>query len=300
MRVLRSMLFVPGNNWRMINKIPQLEADAAILDLEDSVPLLEKETGRFFVKESLSFVNSGTIEVYVRTNGVTTGLLREDLEASVREGIDGVMIPKVQSKKDILEAEKIIEELERNVGLKQGTIGVLPTIETASGVENASEIAKASKRVVAIGFGAGDYMIDMGANPYEITFSKDSLELLYPRSCVSIAARAAEIPAIDTVFFGLLTDREGLMRDSSFAKKLGFKGKFLIHPSQIAPVNEVFSPSTAEVEHAKKVKEAFEEAERRGLGAANLEGRLIDYASFRMAEDILKTAEVITRRKEKI
>jgi len=294
------MLFVPGNNWRMIKKIPELPADAIILDLEDSVPILEKEKGRFFVKESLEFVKSRVAEeVYVRVNATTTGLLPEDLEVTVHEGLDGIMLPKCESAEDVLESEKLIEKIEKDRGLEHGSIGILPTVETAAGVENAFEIATASKRVFAIGFGAGDYMIDMGGNPYVLALSKDCAEILYPRSRVSIAARAAKILALDTVFFGLLTDIEGLIRDSQRARNLGFKGKFLIHPSQIEPVNKVFSPSVAEVEYAKGVKQAFEEAEQRGLGAATFQGRMIDVATYRMAKGILTTADIIAKREER-
>ena len=293
MRVLRSVLFTPGNNLRMIHKIPSIAADAFILDLEDSVPILEKDTARIFIRDSLELAGSGGAEVYVRINGLMTGFTAQDCEFVIQRGLAGIMLPKDESKEDVLEAEKIIEKLERERGLEPGSIVLIPTLETAKGVVNVYEIATASKRVVAIGFGAVDFTRDMGTS-----LSKEAVELFYARSKCSIAARAAGVQALDTVFIDL-ADKEGLIKDSQLAKQLGFKGKFLIHPSQIDPVNKVFSPSTGEVEYAKKVVNTFKEAEARGLGAASLEGRMIDIAVFRQADDLLALAEAIAEKERK-
>jgi len=294
MRLLRSPLFTPGNNMRMIHKIPTLTADAVILDLEDSVPMAEKDTARIFIRDSLDVVCSGTADVYVRVNGLMTGLTAEDCEFVVQKGISGIMLPKVESQNEVIEAEKIIGELERKRGLEPGSITLIPTLETAKGVVNAYEIASSSKRVVAIGFGAVDFTRDMG-----VSLSKEGTELFFARSYVALAARAAGTQAIDTVFIDL-ADKEGLIKDSMLAKQLGFKGKFLIHPSQIEPVNRIFSPSEKEIEYAKKVVQAFKEAEAKGLGAASLEGRMIDIAVYRQAEDLLKLAEAIAEKERKI
>jgi len=294
MRLLRSALFTPGNNMRMIHKIPTLTADAVILDLEDSVPMAEKDTARIFIRDSLDVVCSGTADVYVRVNGLMTGLTAEDCEFVVQKGISGIMLPKVESQNEVIEAEKIIGELERKRGLEPGSITLIPTLETAKGVVNAYEIASSSKRVVAIGFGAVDFTRDMG-----VSLSKEGTELFFARSYVALAARAAGTQAIDTVFIDL-ADKEGLIKDSMLAKQLGFKGKFLIHPSQIEPVNRIFSPSEKEIEYAKKVVQAFKEAEAKGLGAASLEGRMIDIAVYRQAEDLLKLAEAIAEKERKI
>jgi citrate lyase subunit beta/citryl-CoA lyase len=223
-----------------------------------------------------------------------TGLTAEDCEFVVQKGISGIMLPKVESQNEVLEAEKIIGELERKRGLEPGSITLIPTIETAKGVVNAYEIASSSKRVVAIGFGAVDFTRDMG-----VSLSKEGTELFFARSYVALAARAAGTQAIDTVFIDL-ADKEGLVKDSMLAKQLGFKGKFLIHPSQIEPVNRIFSPSEKEIEYAKKVVQAFKEAEAKGLGAASLEGRMIDIAVYRQAEDLLKLAEAIAEKERKI
>jgi len=290
MRVLRSVLFTPGNNMRMIQKIPNLASDAVVLDLEDSVPITEKDTARIFVKDSLELARSGGTEVYVRVNGLTTGLTAQDCESVIQKGLDGIMLPKVESKEDILESEKIIERLERERGLEPGAMVLIATLETAKGVINAYEIATASKRVIAIGFGAVDFTRDMGTS-----LSKEGTELFFARSLCAIAAKAAGVQALDTVFIDL-ADKDGLVKDSQLAKQLGFKGKFLIHPSQIDPVDHIFSPSVKEIEYAKKVVNAFKEAESRGLGAASLDGRMIDIAVFRQANDLLALAEAIAEK----
>ena len=293
MRLLRSILFTPGNNMRMIYKTPTLAMDAVILDLEDSIPMVEKDTARVFIRDTLELARSGGAEVYVRINGLTTGLTAQDCDFVIQKGIDGIMLPKVESKEDVLESEKIIEKLEKERGMELGSIVLIPTLETAKGVINVYEIATSSKRVIAIGFGAVDFTRDMGTS-----LSKEGTELFFARSQVAIAARAAGVQALDTVFIDL-ADKEGLIKDSQLAKQLGFKGKFLIHPSQIEPVNHVFSPAAKEVEYAKKVVNAFKEAEARGLGAASLEGRMIDIAVFRQAEDLLSLAEAIAEKEEK-
>lgn len=293
MRLLRSILFTPGNNMRMIYKTPTLAMDAVILDLEDSVPMIEKDTARVFIRDTLDLAGSGGAEVYVRINGLMTGLTAQDCDFVIQKGLDGVMLPKVESKEDVIESEKIIEKLEKERGMKPGSIVLIPTLETAKGVVNVYEIAVASKRVIAIGFGAVDFTRDMGTS-----LSKEGAELFFARSQVAIAARAAGVQALDTVFIDL-ADKEGLIKDSQLAKQLGFKGKFLIHPSQIEPVNQIFSPLPKEIEYAKKVVSAFKEAEARGLGAASLEGRMIDIAVFRQAEDLLTLAEAIAEKEKK-
>lgn len=293
MRLLRSILFTPGNNMRMIHKIPTLAMDAVILDLEDSVPMIEKDTARVFIRDTFELAGSGGAEVYVRVNGLTTGLTAHDCDFVIQRGLEGIMLPKVESKEDILESEKIIEKLEKERGMKRGSIVLIPTLETAKGVINVYEISSASKRVVAIGFGAVDFTRDMGTS-----LSKEGTELFFARSQVAMAARAAGVQALDTVYIDL-ADKEGLIKDSQLAKQLGFKGKFLIHPNQIEPVNQIFSPSAKEVEYAKKVVNAFKEAEARGLGAASLEGRMIDIAVFRQADDLLVIAESIAKKEGK-
>jgi len=293
MRLLRTLLFTPGNNMRMIYKAGTLGADAVILDLEDAVPMAEKETARIFVKDCIEQVAAGGVQVFVRTNAFTTGLAEEDLNWTVQAGLHGIVLPKAESKDDVLETEKLIAVLEKERGLEAGSLVIIPTLETARGVMNAYEIAMASQRVVAIAFGAVDFTRDMGIN-----LSGEGTELLYARSRIAVAARAAEVQAIDTPWIDV-ADREGLVRDSERGRQLGFRGKLLIHPSQIEPVNRVFSPSEDEVEYARKVVEAFSEAEAKGLGAISLEGKMIDVANFRQAQDLIALAEAIAQKERR-
>jgi citrate lyase subunit beta/citryl-CoA lyase len=287
MRLLRTMLFTPGNNMRMIYKAGTLGADAVILDLEDAVPLAEKETARIFIKDSIEQVAAGGVQVFVRTNAFTTGLAEEDLNWIVRAGLDGIVLPKAESKDDILETEKLVAALEKERGLEPGGLVIVPILETARGVVNAYEIAMASRRVVAVAFGAVDFTREMG-----IHLSREGTELFYARCHIAVAARAAEVQPIDTPWIDV-TDREGLVWDSERGRQLGFRGKLLIHPNQIETVNQVFSPSEDEVAYARKVVEAFSEAEAKGLGAISLDGKMIDAANFRQAQDLIAWAEAM-------
>lgn len=291
MKVLRSILFTPGSNMRMIQKIPALTADAVVLDLEDSIPIADKDTARVFIRDSLESAGSGSAEVYVRVNGIITGITADDCDFIVQKGLAGIMLPKVESKADVLKSEKLIEEKELERGLEPTPL--IATIETAKGVMNAYEIASASKRVIAMGFGAVDYTRDLGTS-----LSKEGTELFVPRSIVAMVSRAASIQALDTVFIDL-ADEQGLIRDSQTARQLGFKGKFLIHPCQIDPVNKVFSPSLKEVEYARKIASAFREAEARGLGATSLEGRMIDIPVYQQAKDLIALADAIAEKERK-
>ncbi len=296
MIVLRSMLFVPGNSMRMITKAATLASDAIILDLEDAVPLPDKATARIMVRDSVKAVKSGGAYVFVRVNALTTNLTAEDLKFVV-EGLDGIILPKTETKSDVVELDGMLEEAERSSGLERGSLKVVPLIETAKGVINAYEIASASERVAAVAFGAGDYYRDLGRN---VSFlSPEQTELLYARSHIVNGSRAAGVQAIDTPFFGLLTDMKGFAKETTLVLQLGFKGKLLIHPAQIDIANKIFSPSQDETKYARRVVEVFEEAQSRGLGAISFEGKMIDYMSYKQAKDFVSFVETIAGKEEK-
>lgn len=290
MKLLRSMLFTPGNNLRMIYKAGTLGADAIILDLEDAVPMAEKETARIFVRDSIEQVAVGGAQVFVRTNAFTTGLAEEDLKWTLQPGLNGVVLPKVESRDEVLEAERLITALEKERGLEPGSLALVPSLESALGVVNAYEIATASRRTVALAFGALDFTRDMGTS-----LSREGTEVFYARSRIAIVARAAGIQAIDTPWIDI-ADQEGLVQEAKTVRQLGFRGKLLIHPSQIEPVNRVFSPSEDELDYARKVVKAFKEAEAEGVGAISLEGKMIDIANFRQAQNLIAWAEAIGER----
>lgn len=277
----------------MIQKARDLASDAVILDLEDAVPMAEKETARIFVRDGVSLTKSGGLQVFVRVNSLSTGLTLEDLTYSVQVGLDGIILPNTESEEDVKKLDEMLIKLESDNGLTQGSITLMPLLETAKGVLNMEKIVPSSKRIIALCFGALDFTKDMGTIQ-----SKEGLEIFYARTKLALVANAYAIHAIDTPWFDLV-DMEGLVKDASLAKRLGFKGKLLIHPEQIDAVNKIFSPSKQEVDYAEKVVSTFKVAESQGLGAISLDGKMIDVASFRQAESLLNYAKQIHEKESK-
>ncbi len=284
---LRTMLFVPANKKRWVEKAPTLGADAIILDLEDSVALSEKESSRTIVPDAIKASCGAGASVFVRVNGLTTGLAAEDLKCAVQPGLTGIVLPKMESANEGREAATLIEEIERARSMQPGEIVLLPLLESAVGILDAREIAASSRRIVAIGFGALDFTRDMG-----ISLSPSGAELYYARSYLALVARAAGIQAIDTPWTNI-ADLEELVADARKARLLGFKGKFVIHPSQVEPVNQVFAPSEPEVADAERVVTAFEQAQALGVAAISLDGRMIDTANYRRAKELLNWAREV-------
>lgn len=293
--ILRSMLYIPANSWRMVvNGLSGME-DAVILDLEDAVPVGEKETGRIFARDSISMFRDAGINVFVRVNSFGSGLTEEDISKVVARGLDGIMLPKTETENDIVRLDKLLAEEERKKDLQSDSIDILALVESPRGVQNAFGIAAASPRLIGIGFGAGDFLREMGAGFAVTRLSPEAYYplILYARSRIALAARISKVEATDTPFFGLLIDTEGLHQESEQVKLLGFTGKQLIHPRHVDTINEVFTPSEEDIEYAKSVVAAYEEAEARGAGAATFKGRMIDYAMYRMGKDVLAKADAI-------
>jgi citrate lyase subunit beta/citryl-CoA lyase len=297
-RVLRSLLFVPANSWRMIETALGEGEDAVILDIEDGCPLDEKETGRIFARDAIPRIRKKKIEVFVRVNSLETGMTKEDIEYVVQEELTGIMLPKTEEAEDILAVESLLSETEKKRGISSGKVAILPLIETPRGVLNVNEIIRASSRVIGISFGAGDYSREIGAGMGVTSLSKDEYWLMayHPRSVISLAARAAGVLAIDAPYFGLIIDVEGLREETKKIKLMGFTGKLLTHPRHIEPVNQVFTPSEDEVTFARKVIEVYEEARDRGLGATSIGGRMIDYGSYKRALSVIAIAERIAEK----
>jgi len=300
-RILRSMLYVPSNSWRMIHNATTEGADAIILDLEDGCPIAEKETGRVFARDSIPMLKQHGLDVFVRVNSMETGLTATDIEYVVVKGIDGIMLAKTESKEDVQTIDKLLCKEEEKKGLDNKSVVLMALIETPRGIMNIREIIEASKRVVVVGFGAGDFSREMGAG---MGVSKLSPEeyfpmVLYARSTMAVAARAAGIQAIDTPFFGLIIDLEGLAKESGKAKLLGFSGKQLTHPRHVDVVNQVFAPALEDVVFAERVVDAYEEARAKGLGATTIGGKMIDYGSFKRAESLLALSRTIEEKEKK-
>ena len=276
---LRSFLFAPGNHARRVEKALTLPADAVILDLEDAVAVSEKPATRALVAEAFSQPRHGAL--YARINGYTTEWCHGDIVSIVLPGLDGIILPKVESPDQLRSIDWLLTALERERGLPEGRIDLVPIIETALGVSNVGAIAGSGSRVKRLAFGAGDYTLDLG-----MVWSRDESELLPARSAVVMASRAAGIePPLDTVWADL-RDAEGLSRSAQHAAALGFQGKMCIHPDQIAVANAAFSPSEQQLAWASRVIAAFDEAEARGMASIQLDGQFIDYPIVQRARQI--------------
>ena len=283
-RLLRSFLFVPGNNKKFIDKAKTLNADIICLDLEDSVPMNDKDSARKMLGETLQSRPDFKSEVYVRTNSFESGLAQEDLKAVVQNGINGVVVPKVSDANEVFELSKLISDLERTQSIKQDSVEIMPSIESAKGVVNAYKIASASPRVSALVFGVFDFLFDMG-----LEYVEDSIEYSYARAKVPVDARAAGVYAIDSIW-QKIDDTNGLIKDATAGMKLGYKGKSIIHPSQIEPVHKIFVPNKEEVEWARKVVDTLSDAMNKGKGAVRLEGKMIDAVHYKRAKALLEVA----------
>lgn len=290
MITLRTLLFVPGNQERRIDKARSIPADAIILDLEDSVPLAEKNSARAMVSSSIDGLALRGQEVFVRINALSTDHAAADIKAIATPGLNGICLPKSESADDILKADALIAEAERAVDLKVGSIWLLALVETPKGILNVYEIASASPRVLGISFGPEDYTLEMG-----VKRTKEGAEIYYPRVVIAVACHAAGVLAIDGVYTDI-RDEEGLNQDTRLARQMGFHGKLLIHPNQVSPVSQIFSPTKEEITHARGVVEAFEAALAQGQASTSFEGKMIDAPVAERARKLLALAESIEKR----
>lgn len=284
--MFRTLIFVPGANARFVEKAKTLAADIVCFDLEDSVPANEKELARKTIADALAKRQEYQRPLYVRTNSPESGLIPADLKAVVRKGIDGLVIPKVNDASEIKKITKTVAALEKKY--RTGKIALIPSIESAKGVVNTYEIASADVRVSAVVFGVFDFLHDMRMDYDE----HDGTGYAYARARIPVEARAAGVPAIDAIW-QKVDDIDGLTKDATAAKKLGYAGKSIIHPGQIEPVHRVFLPSQTEIEWAKKVVAALGTAVEKGTGrlAVRLEGRMIDAVHYKQARAILDSVQ---------
>jgi citrate lyase subunit beta / citryl-CoA lyase len=280
---VRTLLFVPGHRERMIEKAPGAGADGLLYDLEDSVPAADRAMARQMLADALA--TPRTLPRYIRVNGIADAGKDEtaaDLDAVVLADVDGIVLPKAQSVDDITWTAAEIEKHEQARGLDAGAFEIVPMIESALGVQFAYDILTASPRVTSVIIGSaqdGDLQTDLGAD-----WSPEGTELLYARSHILLAARAAGIDhPMDGVFLGL-DDEAGLIQDSENARRLGYRGKTVIHPRQIEPVHGVFTPSEKELTYYRDMIAAFENA---GENAFNFRGKMIDRAMIRKARGLL-------------
>jgi citrate lyase subunit beta/citryl-CoA lyase len=278
-RLRRSRIYLPGNRPRMIQKGPLLGADAVILDLEDSVSPEEKDAARILVARAIETLDFGESEVMVRINPIHTGGL-VDLPVILAAGPEAIVVPKCESRDDVLAVDIAINE--SNPGKP---VAIIPMIESAKGILNAYEVASASARVDAVTFGGEDFTQDIGA-----TRTKEGREIFWGRSMLVIAAKAAGVQALDTVFSDL-NDEAGLRRDTREIKEMGFDGRAAVHPAQIEIIHEIFTPSEAELQYASNVLSCAEKARREGSGVAVFKGKMIDKPIIQRAEKMIRIAE---------
>jgi citrate lyase subunit beta/citryl-CoA lyase len=285
--LIRTALFVPGNRLDRLDKALATKADVVIIDLEDAVPPGQKAQARVDVAHKLA--GTAGRKILVRVNGLDTPEFLSDLKAVVVPNLWALMVPKIETPVDVTRLHEALLKAEAAAGLRLGDLPVIALIETAEGVDNISQIAAAKTeppRLYTVAFGAADYSLDLGI---ELTMGGE--ELFYARSRLPIACRAHDLaPPIDTPFMIDLTDIPALEADTARAKQLGFMGKLCIHPNQIEPVNTIFSPGPVEIAQAKKIIQAFEESEARGLGAIQVDGKFVDLPVVERARRTLRLA----------
>lgn len=281
----RSMLFLPGNNPNMLINGNCLGADAVIFDLEDAVSPDEKDAARILVRNTMRYMDFRGCEIIVRINSIDTPYWKKDIDAILpyRPGL--ILLPKTGSAGDVLEADAYLSQVEEALDLEKNSVGLMPLIETALGVENAFQIATATKRVKALFLGAEDLTADL-----QCKRTKEGREIEYARTRLVMAARAAGVEVYDTPFTDV-NDDEGIEMDAAFAKSLGFSGKASISPRHVEVINRVFSPTLAEIDYAYEVMEAITLAKQQGKGAIALHGKMIDAPIVMRAQRTIAMAE---------
>ena len=281
----RSLLFGPGNKESMLRKALNFRPDALVPDMEDSVPDGEKANARDTIASFLPDLAATGIPVIPRVNALDTNWTSEDLGTVVGPHIYGVSMGKVHVPDDVHQLSGLLDMFENESGLEKGRIKLFLWLESAKAMVHCYDICSASPRIEGVAFGGEDFTHDMGIERLE-----DESEVAVARNLLCIAARAAEVQALDTPYFRF-RDEEGLRDNCAKAKQFGFKGKFAIHPAQIEAINQSFSPSEAQIEYARRVVAAFEEAERVGRGSTSLDGKVIDVPVVKRARALLELAD---------
>jgi citrate lyase subunit beta/citryl-CoA lyase len=287
-------MFVPGHSEKMLAKATGLNnLDVAMFDIEDGTPPGLKDQARSLINSVLG-TPSGGPRRFVRINAIATDRMEADLQAVVRPGLEGLILPKVDRADEVSLVDRLLTEQETLGGMEPGSVVLVPAIESAVGLLNAPAIAAAAARVIGLMFGAEDYGLDLGLSTNR---EGEARELIYARSAIVVAAAASHIQSVDGVWPDI-QDFEGVRRDSIQARRLGFSGKSTFHPGQIDIINDVFSPGEAEVEHARRVVDAFEEAQAAGQAAVAFGGQLIDLPIVERARRVLRLHQTVGGRDE--
>jgi citrate lyase subunit beta/citryl-CoA lyase len=280
----RSLLFVPANRDNMVAKAAGVAADVITLDLEDSVPDSEKEATRAKLAGAIKTLKDAGKIVHVRINGLDTGLTADDLTAAIVPGLDGLSFPKPTAAVHIRELDVMIRQREMQAGVRPGTVLLFPQIESAKAVLRCEEIATASTRIAGLALGGEDYCLDLG-----VPRTPEGRELEYARRVLVHVCVAHGLLPLDGVWTAL-GDIAGLTAEAEYARGIGFKGKYSIHPEQVVPVNEAFSPTGQQIESARRIIAAFDEAVREGHASVRVDGQMVDVPVVKRAQELLKSA----------
>lgn len=292
MTLNRSFLFAPGNVARRVEKALTLEADAIIVDLEDSVAIAEKAATRKSVAEVLARPRRG--RGYVRVNAPSSEFCYRDLVETLHRKVDGVVVPKIESAADLHAVDWLMANLEREFGAEPGTLDLIPQIETAAGVQRVDRILQARSlrpykgpwRVKRVAFGAADYAHQLG-----LSVGMDEAELADARARVVLSSRAAGMEGpLDSPWFHF-RDAEGFARALERSRRSGFQGRLCVHPDQLAPVNAAYLPSEAELARAERIVAAFRDAEARGEAAVQVDGEMVDYPVAYRAQALIDSVK---------
>ncbi len=283
-KLRRSMLFCPANEPKMYLSAPLFKPDCIIFDLEDAIPVREKDSARALLCEALQFFDFGDIEIFVRINALSTPFGNSDVLDTVAAGIRRIRLPMCETAQHVVELDTILQKLESSMSLPEGCIKIQCAIETPKGVLNAAEIATASQRIISLSFGAEDFTRSLGI---ERTLPNKALD--HARCQLALVCSSLGIDAIDTVWADL-KDMAGFEAEVEEAKRIGFKGKSCIHPKQVQAVHKIFNPSPEAVEHSLKVISMAARAFEQGIGVVTVDGKMVDLPVIHKAERIVNLA----------
>jgi citrate lyase subunit beta-like protein len=287
MKRRRALLYMPGDDRHKIEKAITLGVDCICMDLEDGVALNRKQEARRNVVEALDRLDFGRAEKLVRVNPARSGLLEQDLAAILPAGPDGLVLPKVEDAQVLQYLDERMGELEKHKGLRQGTLALIAIAESAKAIVNLEEICSACSRLQAVIFGGEDLAVELGAER-----TREAWELFVARSSTVLHAAVAGIQAIDMVNTDF-KDLEWIRKEAKTGAQMGFAGKQVIHPAQVQPVQEAFTPSQDEVRSARQLIDAFEENQRNGRGAFAMDGRMVDMPVVKRARNVLERAGLL-------
>lgn len=291
MQPTRTLMFVPANRPSMVQRASETPADVIVLDLEDAVPPAEKAAARETVRASIEKLHAAGKTVHIRVNNLETKQTRDDLTAVIGPGLSALLYPKAESGQEIRDLDVLIREREYHTeGVTPGDTALIPMIETARAVLRCEEIAKASSRITGLALGGEDYCADIG-----VPRTNEGKELEYIRRVMIHVCIAYGLRPLDGIY-APLNDEAGLRADAAYGRAIGMKGKYVIHPEQVGPVNEVYSPTAEELDAARRVVEEFEAAVAAGHGTVRINGQLVDIPIANRARELLAYAEAISKQ----